>query len=190
MELQAPRDVPATGVVVEAQLSKGLGAVATVILKRGILKPGDPLVVGTEHGRVRVLRSGSGKTLMAAGPGQAVVVSGLKGLPAAGDELLVVEDEGRAARMAAARAARAEDFKLGQLYRLQAEARRQQQAARAQEYERWAFGEGSGGLGGGGVVLCNRSRRRGVRSVCASGWAGVIGGCQGWLGLKISSLAV
>lgn len=137
MELKAPRDgVPASGVVVEAQLSKGLGPIATVILKRGLLRPGDPLVVGTEHGRVRVLRNGSGKTLTAAGPGQAVVVSGLKGLPAAGDELIVVDGEARAKRMAEARAARAEDFKLGQLYRLQAEARRQQQVARAQEYER------------------------------------------------------
>lgn len=136
MELQAPRDVAASGVVVEAQLSKGLGPVATVILKRGMLRPGDPLVVGTEHGRVRVLRSGSGKTLAEAGPGQAVVVSGLKGLPAAGDELVVVQDESRAARMAAARSARAEDFRLSQLTRMQAEARRQQQALREQEYER------------------------------------------------------
>lgn len=136
MELKAPRDVPAAGVVVEAQLSKGLGPIATVILKRGLLKTGDPLVVGTEHGRVRVLRSGSGKTLDQAGPGQAVVVSGLKGLPAAGDELLVVQDEGRAARMAAARSARAEDYRLSQLTRMQAESRRQQQALREQEYER------------------------------------------------------
>ena len=136
MELQAPRDVPATGVVVEAQLSKGLGPVATVILKRGLLKPGDPLVVGTEHGRVRVLRDGHGKTLAEAGPGQAVVVSGLKGLPAAGDELLVVQDEARAARMAGARSARAEDYRLGQLARMQAEARRHQQVLREKEYER------------------------------------------------------
>lgn len=122
--------------VVEAQLSKGLGPVATVILKRGMLKAGDPLVVGTEHGRVRVLRDGNGKTLTEAGPGQAVVVSGLKGLPAAGDELLVVLDEARAAKMAAARSARAEDYRLGQLARMQAEARRQQQVLREQEYER------------------------------------------------------
>jgi translation initiation factor IF-2 len=136
MELKAPRDVAASGVVVEAQLSKGLGAVATVILKRGVLRTGDPLVVGTEHGRVRVLRSGSGTTLTEAGPGQAVVVSGLKGLPAAGDELLVVGDEARASRMAAARSSRAEEFRRSQLTRMQAEARRQQQVLREQEYAR------------------------------------------------------
>jgi translation initiation factor IF-2 len=143
MELKAPRSVPARGVVVEAQLSKGLGPIATVILKRGVLKPGDPLIVGTEHGRVRVLRNSTGKTLTEAGPGQAVVVSGLKGLPAAGDELLAVQDEARAAKMAAARSARAEDYRRSQLTRMQAEARRQQQALREQEYERWV-GNGRG----------------------------------------------
>jgi translation initiation factor IF-2 len=136
MELRAPREVPAGGVVIEAQLSKGLGPVATVILRRGVLRAGDPLVVGTEHGRVRVLRDGRGKVLQQAGPGQAVVVSGLKGLPAAGDELVVVADEARAAKMAAARSARAQDFRLSHLTRVQAEARGQQQAAREQEYER------------------------------------------------------
>lgn len=139
MELKAPKDVSATGVVVEAQLSKGLGPIATVIVKRGVLKPGDPLVIGTEHGRVRALRDSNGKTLAEAAPGQAVVVSGLRGLPAAGDELLVVQDDARAARMASARSARAEDFRLNQLARMQAEARRQQQALREQEYERWVL---------------------------------------------------
>jgi len=139
MELKAPKDVSATGVVVEAQLSKGLGPIATVIVKRGVLKPGDPLVIGTEHGRVRALRNSNGKTLAEAGPGQAVVVSGLRGLPAAGDELLVVQDDARAARMASARSARAEDFRLNQLARMQAEAQRYQQALREQEYERWVY---------------------------------------------------
>lgn len=96
-------------------------------------------MVGTEHGRVRALKGGRGETLDQAGPGQAVVVSGLKGIPAAGDELIVVGSEGRAAKMAAARAARAEDFRLGQLARLQAEHSRRQQELRKKEYERWGW---------------------------------------------------
>ncbi|KAF6248325.1 P-loop containing nucleoside triphosphate hydrolase protein [Scenedesmus sp. NREL 46B-D3] len=114
MELKAPLDVPATGVVVEAQVAKGLGPIATVILRSGTLRLGDPIVVGTEHGRVRAIKDGRGASIAAALPGQAVVVSGLRAMPAAGDELLVVASEARAAQMAAARSARAEDFRLGQ----------------------------------------------------------------------------
>jgi hypothetical protein len=73
---------------------------------------------------------------MQAGPGQAVVVSGLRAIPAAGDELIVVGSEARAAKMAAARSARAEDFRQGQLARMQAEHSRRQQQLRKQEYER------------------------------------------------------
>jgi translation initiation factor IF-2 len=71
-----------------------------------------------------------------AGPGQAVVVSGLKGVPSAGDELLVVGSEQRAAKMAAARSARAHDYRLSQLARMQAEHTRRQLQMREQEYER------------------------------------------------------
>eukprot|EP00775_Hariotina_reticulata_P012886 gene12886-13012_t len=136
MELKAPLEVPATAVVVEAQVTKALGPVATVIVRKGTLKPGDPIVVGTEHGRVRALRDSRNCALASAGPGQAVVVSGLKGVPSAGDELLVVGSEQRAIKMAAARSARAHDYRLSQLTRMQAEHTRRQLQMRELEYER------------------------------------------------------
>jgi translation initiation factor IF-2 len=87
---------------------------------------------------VRAIKDGRGSAISQAGPGQAVVVSGLRAIPAAGDELIVVGSESRAAKMAAARSARAEDFRQGQLARIQAEHSRRQQQLRKQEYERWA----------------------------------------------------
>jgi translation initiation factor IF-2 len=83
------------------------------------------------------MKDGRGANISQAGPGQAVVVSGLRSIPAAGDELIVVGSEARAAKMAAARSARAEDFRQGQLARVQAEHSRRQQQLRKQEYERW-----------------------------------------------------
>ncbi|WIA08063.1 hypothetical protein OEZ85_007529 [Tetradesmus obliquus] len=136
MELRARTDVPATAVVVEAQVAKGLGPVATVIVRSGTLRLGDPIVVGTEHGKVRAIKDGRGASITQAGPGQAAVVSGLRAIPAAGDELIVVGSDARAAKMAAARAARAEDFRQGQLARMQAEHSRRQATLRQQEYER------------------------------------------------------
>lgn len=122
------------------QVTKGLGAVATVIVRKGILKPGDPIVVGTEFGKIRLLKDSRGQTLSQAGPGQAVVVSGLRGVPSAGDEICVVGSESRASKMASARAARSEEFRLGQLARMQAEHNRRTQQLREQEYERWDCG--------------------------------------------------
>jgi hypothetical protein len=87
--------------------------------------------------QVRAIKDGRGSSLPQAGPGQAVVVSGLRAIPAAGDELIVVGSDARAAKMAAARSARAEDFRQGQLARMQAEHFRRQQQLRKQEYERW-----------------------------------------------------
>jgi hypothetical protein len=87
--------------------------------------------------QVRAIKDGRGSNITQAGPGQAVVVSGLRAIPAAGDELIVVGSESRASKMAAARSARAEDFRQGQLARMQAEHSRRQQQLRKQEYERW-----------------------------------------------------
>lgn len=118
--LKADRSIPlcrSEALVVEARLDTGLGPLATVIVKRGRLNIGDPIVVGTEHGKVRSLRSSAGQGLASAGPGQHAVVVGLRSLPLAGDELAVVASDERARKISAARSARAEDFRRAQLVR-------------------------------------------------------------------------
>ena len=108
MALSASPTAPATGVVVEARIDKGIGPVATVIVRDGTLRAGDAVVVGAEWGRVRALTSpGGGGAIAAARPGQPVEVSGLRGVPAAGDALAVAPTEERARRLASARATRA-----------------------------------------------------------------------------------
>ncbi len=96
MELKANPDRPAEGVVIEAQLDKGRGPVATVLVKRGTLNPGDIVVAGDEWGRVRALVDDQGNQIQAAPPSMPVEVLGLNGAPAAGDRLAVVENEARA----------------------------------------------------------------------------------------------
>ncbi len=90
MDLKASRSGATEAVVVEARMDKGQGPVATVIVKRGQLQPGQFVAVGTEWGRVRALRSAAGRPLPAALPGQPAEVSGLRGVPQAGDELMVL----------------------------------------------------------------------------------------------------
>src|ERR1700684_3512848 len=94
LELKAPVDGLAAGYVIESSLEKGRGAGATVLVSRGTLKLGDPLLIGQEFGRVRALFDEAGHPVDAAGPSIPVVVLGLSGAPNAGDELLVVESEG------------------------------------------------------------------------------------------------
>ena len=96
MALTANPDREAQGVVVEAKLERGRGAVATVLVQRGTLAVGDIFVVGREWGRVRALVDDRGETVQAAGPSVPVEVLGLNGPPGAGDDFLVVGDEGRA----------------------------------------------------------------------------------------------
>ncbi|GAX74462.1 hypothetical protein CEUSTIGMA_g1911.t1 [Chlamydomonas eustigma] len=115
MELQSAHEGPATASVVEARLDRGAGAVATVVVRSGKLRVGDPVVVGTEWGRVRALKSGSGESLEVVGPGRHALVIGLKGLPMAGDELSVMGSEQRARSVALARAERAEDFRAARM---------------------------------------------------------------------------
>jgi translation initiation factor IF-2 len=100
MELKANPDRPAEAVVVEAQLDKGRGAVATVLVKRGTLKRGDIFVVGAESGKVRALINDKGQQVSEAGPATPVEVLGLTGVPSAGDVLTVVENEARAREVA------------------------------------------------------------------------------------------
>ena len=100
LELKANPDRPADATVIEAQLDKGRGPVATVLVNRGTLKRGDVFVVGTESGRVRALVDDKGQQVKEAGPAMAVEVLGLGGVPNAGDHLTVVENEARAREVA------------------------------------------------------------------------------------------
>ncbi|NLG77407.1 MAG: translation initiation factor IF-2, partial [Xanthomonadaceae bacterium] len=112
LELKAAHTGPAAGVVVESSMEKGRGAVATVLIKRGTLKPGDPIIAGQEFGRVRAMFDESGQAITEAGPSLPVVVLGLSGAPNAGDELLVVESERKAREVALYRQGKFRDTKL------------------------------------------------------------------------------
>ncbi len=104
LELKANPKRPAEGRVVEAELDKGRGPVATVLVRRGTLKVGDIFVVGAEWGKVRALVNDRGQQIKEAGPSQPVEVLGLSGVPGAGDEFSVVENEARAREVASYRA--------------------------------------------------------------------------------------
>ncbi len=103
LELGANPDRAAEGTVVEAQLDKGRGAVATILVGRGTLKVGDIFVVGEQSGKVRAMVNDKGQNVKEAGPSMPVEVLGLSGVPMAGDQLSVVENEGRAREVAAYR---------------------------------------------------------------------------------------
>jgi translation initiation factor IF-2 len=92
-ELKANPDRPAVGTIVEAELDKARGAVATALIQTGTLRVGDIIVVGETFGRVRALENDRGKRVKQAGPASAVVVLGLSEVPAAGDILRVVADD-------------------------------------------------------------------------------------------------
>lgn len=93
LELKTRSDIPADGVVVEAHLDTGRGAVATIMVRHGTLRSGDYLVAGTEGGRVRAMYDHNGKPVKEAGPSTPVEVLGLSGVPEAGDRVNVVTDE-------------------------------------------------------------------------------------------------
>ncbi|WP_299809096.1 translation initiation factor IF-2 [uncultured Roseibium sp.] len=96
LELQANPDRTAEGIVIEAQLDRGRGPVATVLVQKGTLKPGDIVVAGAEWGRVRAMLDENGKQVKEAGPAKPVAVLGFQGTPEAGDMVAVVENEARA----------------------------------------------------------------------------------------------
>jgi translation initiation factor IF-2 len=96
LDLKADPDRPAEGTVIEAKLDRGRGPVATVLVQRGTLRPGDIVVAGAEWGRVRALVSDTGDPIDAAGPSTPVEVLGFSGTPEAGDRLAVVDTEARA----------------------------------------------------------------------------------------------
>jgi translation initiation factor IF-2 len=109
LELRANPSRPAEGTVIEARLDRGRGPVATVLVQRGTLKPGDIVVAGSEWGRVRALISDIGQAVVAAGPSMPVEVLGFNGTPEAGDRLAVVDTEARAREIADYRARQRRD---------------------------------------------------------------------------------
>jgi translation initiation factor IF-2 len=112
MELKAPDEGPARGVVIESRLDKGRGPVATVLVQGGRLKHGDILLSGQEYGRVRAMFDDTGKPVKSVGPSMPVEILGLSGVPNAGDEVLVVADEKTAREVAAHRETRQREHKL------------------------------------------------------------------------------
>lgn len=112
MELKAVYDGSASGVVIESSLDKGRGPVATVLVQNGSLKKGDYLVCGIQYGRVRALFDETGKQVDQAGPSIPVVVLGLSGVPDAGDDFAVVEDERLAKDVAQQRDAKRRESRL------------------------------------------------------------------------------
>ncbi|HOT82219.1 MAG TPA: translation initiation factor IF-2, partial [Candidatus Defluviicoccus seviourii] len=90
LDLNANPDRSAEGVVIEARMERGRGTVATVLVQRGTLRPGDVFVAGSEWGRVRTLADANGATVERAGPGMPVEILGLNSTPAAGDDVIVV----------------------------------------------------------------------------------------------------
>ena len=109
MDLKADPDMPAVATVVEAKMERGLGAVATVIIRQGTLKIGDVFVVGETFGRVRGLIMSNGERVKMVKPAQPVMVLGLDSVPAAGDQLNVMETEAQCREVAAWRTQRARD---------------------------------------------------------------------------------
>src|SRR4029450_8583021 len=112
VELKSRGDGRGAGVVIESSMEKGRGAVATVLVKRGTLKPGDQIIAGQEFGRVRAMFDENGQPVTEAGPSLPVVVLGLSAAPNAGDELLAVERERKAREVALYRQGKFRDTKL------------------------------------------------------------------------------
>ena len=110
LELKANPNRPAEGTVIEARLDRGRGPVATVLVQRGTLRPGDIVVAGSEWGRVRALMSDTGHSVVAAGPSMPVEILGFNGTPEASDRLAAVETEARAREIADYRARQKRDM--------------------------------------------------------------------------------
>jgi len=131
LELKAPVDAAAKGLVIEAQLDKGRGPVATVLVQTGTLKVGDVVLAGQTYGRVRAMLDEDGKAIKAAGPSLPVEIQGLSDVPQAGDEFMVLADERRAREIATYRAGKFRNTKLAK-----------QQAAKLENmFENMAAGE-------------------------------------------------
>ncbi len=131
LELKAPRDAPAKGIVIEARLDKGKGPVATLLVQSGTLRRGDSLLLGSVFGRVRAMLDENGKSVESAGPSIPVEIQGLTDVPAAGDTGMVLADERKAREIALFRQGKFRDVKLAK-----------QQAAKLENmFEQLADGE-------------------------------------------------
>ncbi|NMM36217.1 MAG: translation initiation factor IF-2 [Glaciimonas sp.] len=112
MELKAPRDAPARGLVVEARLDKGRGPVATILVQSGTLKRGDVVLAGSSYGRVRAMLNENGKSITEAGPSIPVEIQGLTEVPVAGEDVMVMTDERKAREIGLFRQGKFRDVKL------------------------------------------------------------------------------
>ena len=112
LELRAPVDAMAKGLVIEARLDKGRGPVSTILVQSGTLKTGDIVLAGSTYGRVRAMLDENGKTIKTAGPSIPVEIQGLTEVPQAGDEFMVLSDERRAREIATYRAGKFRNTKL------------------------------------------------------------------------------
>ena len=114
LDLTAVAEGPAAGIVIESTLEKGRGAVATILITRGMLKQGDAIVAGKEYGRVRNMLNEVGQKVERVGPSMPVSVLGLSGTPEAGDDMLVLDDERKVRELAEFRMTKSRDVKLAQ----------------------------------------------------------------------------
>jgi len=112
LELKAQKDAPAKGLIIEARLDKGRGAVATMLVLSGTLKRGDVVLAGQVSGRVRAMLDENGKPINEAGPSIPVEILGLSDVPAAGEEAIVLTDEKKAREIALFRQGKFRDVKL------------------------------------------------------------------------------
>jgi translation initiation factor IF-2 len=112
LELKAPVDAMAKGLVIEARLDKGRGPVATILVQSGTLKAGDMVLAGSTYGRVRAMLDENGLPIKAAGPSIPVEIQGLTEVPSAGDEFMVMQDERRVREIATYRAGKFRNTKL------------------------------------------------------------------------------
>jgi translation initiation factor IF-2 len=112
LELRAPVNAPAKGVVIESRLDKGRGPVATLLVKSGTLKKGDVVLAGAVFGRVRAMNDENGKPINEAGPAIPVEIQGLQDVARAGDDVIVLTDERKAREIALFRQGKFRDVKL------------------------------------------------------------------------------
>lgn len=112
LELQAPKNTPAKGLVIEGRLDKGRGSVATILVTSGTLRRGDMVLAGTTFGKVRAMLDESGNDIQEAGPSMPVEIQGLSDVPSAGEEMIVLNDERKAREIANFRQGKFRDVKL------------------------------------------------------------------------------
>ncbi len=112
LELQAPKNTPAKGLVIEGRLDKGRGPVSTILVQSGTLKRGDMILAGSAFGRVRAMLDEAGNDIKEAGPSIPVEILGLSDVPSAGEEVIVLNDERKAREIALFRQGKFRDVKL------------------------------------------------------------------------------